>query len=249
MPKTKTPRATFKTQFQNLAADFKALAAASVRDTMAIIHGSLAEAKAGQSITKAFRAEMLNLLGLREIVVWHTAADIPNPQLGLVDWHRGPIGLFNDIVNGPTPAYFKGERAPTPAPGNGLLANLGYLPETTPTGAMRAARACEILATLVGSKPAAPKKRSPSKSPKALTDKQNRVLELRDKKRLSFEEIGKRLGTNKSAAKELHGRAKLRESEIMAHVGSVKAQALPLGDAAPRGKGGRRSGSAVRESL
>ncbi|MBE7507975.1 MAG: sigma-70 region 4 domain-containing protein [Planctomycetia bacterium] len=249
--KQKPTRASFKIQFQNLADDFKALAAGKPSDSMEIVHGTLAEARAGQSIIEAFRAGMLNLPGLREIVAWHTAADIPQQQIGvIVEWQRGPVGLFTDIVNGPNPAEFKGERAPTPAPLFGLLASLGYLPELTPIGAMRAARACVILASLVGSKPGTGKKRVAGKEPKELSNAQKAVVDLRDTKHLSFEEIGRKLGKRKSTVKGLYDRGKKRDAEREAFEGtgkSVKAQSLPLGDAAPRGQGAKRSGSTVRE--
>lgn len=254
MPKSsnqKIARASYKTQFQNLAADFEALAPARLGDTTAIVHSTLTELRAGVAIIEAVRAGMLNIPGLREIFAWHTAADIPQQQIGvIVEWQRGPIGLFNDIVNGPNPAEFKGERAPTPAPSAGLLARLGHLPELTPIGAMRAARACAILASLVGSKPGTGKKRTASKEPKGLSDEQKAVVDFRDTKHLSFEEIGRKLGKCKSTVKGLYDRGKKRDAEREAFEGtgkSVKTQALPLGDAAPRGQGVKRSGSTVRE--
>jgi len=118
------------------------------------------------------------------------------------------------------------------------------------------AETCKILAELAGEAVARRGKQKSTtkrtrenigKAPKPLTDKQKAVLKLRDENHMTFEEIGRQTRTGKSAAKELYDRAKLREAEFDKHVRSVRAQALPGGDAAPRGQGAKRSGTAVRE--
>ncbi|HKQ49700.1 MAG TPA: hypothetical protein VJZ71_16625 [Phycisphaerae bacterium] len=143
-------------QFKMLALDFLAVEEVRPKDPgeakMLWLHDSKLQGRFGQLVIQAHRAGQLELQGLAKLVAFHTSRKkaIGAQTKRVAVLVRCPENLCIEVVGANQVEFLNTQPLQvSPLRSGGLLPRLGLLPESTPLGPERFAKACEVLAGLI----------------------------------------------------------------------------------------------------